>query len=149
MEKGYIIVIVFLSLLLGGCSPRVITVPEIHTEYVYKTDSFVRRDTVHKEKETIVRELTKEDSAMLAKYGIRLKENERMILFLQKELEREKNLQSEAIHDTIIKTDSIPYKVEVEKPLTWWQRQKMEFGGIVMLILSGLLIFTIIKHKLL
>lgn len=142
-----IIVVLLLSFLFTGCATRVVTVPEIHTEYVVRTDSFVKKDTVRTEKETIVREMTPEDSLMLAKYGIRLKENERMILFLQKELEREKSIQAVAVHDTILKTDSIPYKVEVEKPLTWWQRQKIEFGELAMLIMAGLLVFVLIKRK--
>ena len=151
MKKGvisfFVLAVILASLLfmVFGCSPRVVTVPEIHTEYVVRTDSFVKRDTVQREKETIVRELTKDDSLMLAKYGIQLRDNERMILLLQKELEREKSIQAEAVHDTIVKCDSIPYKVEVEKPLTWWQEKKIEFGELAMFIMAGLLLSIVLK----
>ena len=151
MKKGvisfFVLAVILASLLfmVFSCSPRVVTVPEIHTEYIVRTDSFVKRDTVQREKETIVRELTKDDSLMLAKYGIQLRDNERMILLLQKELEREKSIQAEAVHDTIVKCDSIPYKVEVEKPLTWWQEKKIEFGELAMFIMAGLLLFIVLK----
>ena len=151
MKKGvisfFVLAVILASLLfmVFSCSPLVVTVPEIHTEYVVRTDSFVKKDTVQREKETIVRELTKDDSLMLAKYGIQLRDNERMILLLQKELDREKSIQAEAVHDTIVKCDSVPYKVEVEKPLTWWQEKKIEFGELAMFIMAGLLLFIVLK----
>ena len=129
MGKGYIIVIVFLSLLLGGCSPRVITVPEIHTEYVYKTDSFCLRDSIHVRDSVFVH--SKGDTVWVERFKTIYKDRFRDVVKI----------------DTVIKTDSIPYKVEVEKPLTWWQRQKMEFGGIVMLILSALLVIAFIRRR--
>lgn len=32
----------------------------------------------------------------------------------------------------VIIRDSIPYPVEIEKELTWWQQAKMEYGGMAM-----------------
>ena len=125
------VAILVLLLLFSGCSQRVVTVPEIHTEYVYKTDSFVKRDSILVKDSVFVRE--KGDTVWIERFKT-----------LYKEIFKEK-IKS----DTVIKRDSIPYKVEVEKPLTWWQRQKIEFGGIFMLILSGLLVFKVINHKFL
>jgi hypothetical protein len=85
---------------------------------------------------------------LLAQYGIRLKDNERMLLFLQKQLEQEKSQSKEVVHDTTIVRDTIPQIVPVEKELTWWQAKKIEFGELAMLIMAGLLCFVVIKHKI-
>lgn len=143
-----IIIVVILSLLLGGCAPKVITVEKTHTEYVHSTDTVEIKDTVRTESNTIIREARPEDSLLLAQYGIRLKDNERMLLFLQKQLEQEKSQSKEVVHDTTIVRDTIPQIVPVEKELTWWQAKKIEFGELAMLIMAGLLCFVVIKHKI-
>lgn len=43
--------------------------------------------------------------------------------------------------DTVIKVDSIPYIVTVEKELSLWQQFKIDFGGLAMVAL--LLVFLI------
>ena len=143
-----IIIVVILSLLLGGCAPKVITVEKTHTEYVHSTDTVEIKDTVRTESNTIIREARPEDSLLLAQYGIRLKDNERMLLFLQKQLEQEKS--QSKVHDTLYKSkvDSIAVPYPVEKELTWWQAKKIEFGELAMLIMAGLLCFVVIKHKI-
>ena len=41
-----IIIAMILAMLLSGCSPKVIYVPEVHTEYITRTDTFIRIDSV-------------------------------------------------------------------------------------------------------
>jgi hypothetical protein len=130
-----------------GCSPKVITVEKTHTEYVNKTDTLTKHDTVYSEKNTVIREARPEDSLLLAQYGIRLNENERMLLFLQNQLERAKSESKKISHDTVFMSDSIPVPYPVEKELTWWQRQKLEFGELAMIIMVGLLCFVVIRYK--
>ena len=49
---------------------------------------------------------------------------------------------------TVIRRDSIPYTVEVERKLTLWERTKMEYGGFAMGaaaafgLVAGILIFS-------
>jgi hypothetical protein len=142
-----IIIVVILSLLLGGCSPNVVTVEKTHTEYVHNTDTLTIKDTVRSNTNTIIREARPEDSLLLAQYGIRLRDNERMLLFLQKQLEQEKSESREVVHDTTIVRDTIPQIVTVEKELSWWDRQKIALEGMLKLLAVGFLFFVFIKLK--
>lgn len=142
---AYILVIGFIVLLvhfLCGCSPKYITVPEYHYESHHTKDTIIEKDTVLKEKNTIIREA---DSAMLEGLGIRLKEGERAILVLRKEIERLTNQQREVVHDTTVRIDSIRVPYPVEKKLTRWQSLKMEAGGYILAILCILLIVFIAR----
>lgn len=137
----------FLVFFLFSCSPRVITVPEVHTEYIVKTDTFLKRDSVIREHNTVIREA---DSAMLAELGLQLSDGQRAILVLRKEIERLSSMEREVKTDTFVRCDTIPYMVEVEKPLSWWERQKQDFGGFVLFVLFCVLVyllFTKIKKQ--
>ena len=125
-----IIICLLLSFLFSGCATKVVTVPEIHTEYIVRTDSFVQRDSIHVKDSVFVH--AKGDTVLVEKFKTFYRDRWRDVVKC----------------DTVIKTDSIPYKVEVEKPLTWWQRQKIEFGELAMVIMAGLLCFVVIKSKL-
>ena len=93
------------------------------------------------------------DSAEMAKYGIRLKQAENAWLVKTKELEREIEKLTTQKTDSTAKRDSIPYPVyvpkEVPKPLSWWQRFRMNVGGVVFWLLIGAAVFGIWKivHK--
>jgi uncharacterized protein YcfL len=145
--KRYYLIFALFSLLLVGCSPNVVTVEKTHTEYVHSTDTLTIKDTVRSNTNTIIREARPEDSLLLAQYGIRLRDNERMLLFLQKQLEQEKSESREVVHDTTIVRDTIPQIVTVEKELSWWDRQKIALEGILKLLAVGFLFFVFIKLK--
>ena len=145
--KRYYLIFALFSLLLVGCSPNVVTVEKTHTEYVHNTDTLTIKDTVRSNTNTIIREARPEDSLLLAQYGIRLRDNERMLLFLQKQLEQEKSESKEVVHDTTIVRDTIPQIVTVEKELSWWDRQKIALEGILKLLAVGFLFFVFIKLK--
>jgi len=146
MKRFYLIFVLF-SLLLVGCSPNVVTVEKTHTEYVHNTDTLTIKDTVRSNTNTIIREARPEDSLLLAQYGIRLRDNERMLLFLQKQLEQEKSESREVVHDTTIVRDTIPQIVTVEKELSWLDRQKIALEGMLKLLAVGFLFFVFIKLK--
>lgn len=145
--KRYYLIFALFSLLLVGCSPNVVTVEKTHTEYVHSTDTLTIKDTVRSNTNTIIREARPEDSLLLAQYGIRLRDNERMLLFLQKQLEQEKSESREVVHDTTIVCDTIPQIVTVEKELSWWDRQKIALEGMLKLLAVGFLFFVFIKLK--
>lgn len=142
-----VILVISICLLLCGCRTQYVTVPEYHTEYVNRTDTFVLRDTLLKDREVVVREMTPADSAMLAQYGIQMQDDKRMILFLQRELQRQSTQQKETVHDTIIKTDSIRVPYPVEKSLSRWQQIKLDIGEYVLVLLALLAALVIIKRK--
>ena len=70
----YAAMILFACIMESCRSERVITVPEYHTLVAHQHDTLIQRDTVEREKRTIVRQL---DSTAMADYGIRLENAER------------------------------------------------------------------------
>lgn len=148
--------LLFVALMLEGChaSERVITVPEYHTVVAHQCDTLIQRDTIEREKRTIVREL---DSAAMAEYGVRLERAERAWLVQTDALRREVSELRQQKTDTVILHDSIPYPVEipvikeVEKPPNRWQRLSMRVGNTVLLLLvlsfSGGFLYLLLRHR--
>jgi hypothetical protein len=90
---GGIILPLIFSLLFSSCkSVQYIPVERVVTEYINRTDTVNKTDTLISEKETIIREA---DSSLIAKLGLQLKENERAILVLQRQLEKQISKESE------------------------------------------------------
>ena len=137
-----IVILIILSLLLSGCkSIQYVPVEKVRTEYINKTDTVNKIDTLISEKETIIREA---DSNLVAKLGLQLKANERAILVLQRELERQISKESEHKTDTVIKTDSVQVPYPVERKLTKWEQTKMDAGGIAIGMCIVILLVIII-----
>lgn len=117
---GFVILLMmyaFVSLLLFltvSCSPKVVTVPEMHHEYHSHMDSVLVHDSVIDRQTVIIREA---DSALLAEYGITLRQAERAWIVqnnrLQREIQKLKETRGDTIevHDTI----SVPYPVQVKE----------------------------------
>ena len=125
----FIAVSFIVVLLLSSCATKVITVPEVHTEYVVKTDSFVKKDSIYINDSVFIRE--KGDTVWVEKFKTIFKDRIRMVV------ER----------DTFMRCDTISQVIEVEKPLTWWQEKKIEFGELAMVVMVGLLVFVVLKLK--
>ena len=127
----YLVVVISLIVVLSlsSCATKVVTVPEVHTEYVYKTDSFVQRDSIWCLDSVFIRE--KGDTVWVEKFKTIFKDRIRMVV------ER----------DTFMRCDTISQVIEVEKPLTWWQEKKIEFGEIAMVGMALLLVFALLKLK--
>lgn len=122
------------------------------TTYMYHTDSVKTVDSIIVERETIVKEA---DSALLAEYGLKLKEGERTIVVLRKELERQKNIAASKTTDTVYKIVEKPVPVTkyvtVEKELTKWQKFLMWVGRIGLVgIVGGLgyICLRLLKRRL-
>ena len=144
------LITVLVVLLCCSCATKtkVITVPEVHREYLHTTDSVHHTDSIIREKETIVMQL---DSAAMSRYGIRLAQAERAWLVKTAELERELQRIAKIKTDTVLIRDSIPYPVptpvEVAKPLSWWQRFRMTLGTIAIGAIGVGVVLLIIKIK--
>ena len=132
---------VLIVLLLCGCSPKVVTVPEVHTEHHYLMDTIREKDSVIDKQTTIIRQV---DSATMAMYGIKLKAAEKAWLVqndrLQREIERLQSISKQA--DSV--KDEKPVPVPVEKKLTKWQQIKIRFTdyaivAVIILVLVYLL----------
>ena len=149
LRRGYAAsLFVCLVLLFSGCqSVKYVPVETVRIEKESKTDTVIQKDTVRTEKETIVREARPEDSLMIAKLGIRLRENERLLILLQKEMSEQKSNTYENHRDTVLKTDSVAVPYPVEKELSWWERQKIAFGEWVFVGMVVLLLLLNIRNR--
>lgn len=121
---------------------RVVTVPEVHEQHHWHTDSVIKRDSVIHDRQTTIREL---DSAAMAQYGIQLKQNEKAwmvsVAELRKEVERLESMTAD--RDTVRDSIPVPYPVEkiVPAELSWWQQARIHLANI---LLYGLVIVGII-----
>ena len=102
--------IVFLFFLCGCTTTRYVPVETVRTEYkdkirdVHTTDSIIDTRFVYVKGDTVFG------------YRDRIKWRDRFI------------------HDTasVVRTDSIPVPYPVERKLTWWERTKIDLGGMAL-----------------
>lgn len=138
-----ILFLFFALMSLTGCKTvKFVPVPEYHTLYKTKVDTVQRWDSVRDVQWMTVREV---DSTQLAALGIQIKGLKNALL-----IERNKLLQqisNEKTHkvDTVMQRDSIPVPYPVEKPLTKWQRWKMDAGGWAMGTVTVLVILFVVR----
>ena len=112
---GLALVIVLTVLwMLAGCKTRYVSVPEYHKEYINRTDTFLRSDTLFRLDSVVVR--MQGDTTVIEK----IRWQNRFVNVYKIKT------------DTIIKTDSVRVPYPVEKTLTKWQRVKMDYGGMAM-----------------
>lgn len=118
-----VIVLLVSIICLAACKTKtvVVTVPEVHTDTIqitkHQRDSIWLHDSIH------VTEKQKGDT-----------------VWLQLEKWHTKYVEKD-VHDTIYqsKVDSVPvpypYPEYIDKPLTWWQKFRINVGSIALLIL--------------
>lgn len=112
---------------LTGCrSVRYVTVPEYHTEYKTKTDSFVKRDSVW-EKDS-VRLWMKGDTVYKEHWHTKYKDR---YLYGDKK-------------DMVMETDSVRVPYTVEKKLGKWEQAKIEYFT-PLACLSGIIFVSLLR----
>lgn len=143
---GILSIMVALWFLCSCTTTRYVTVPEVHEQHHWHTDSVHKTDSVIHEKQTTIREL---DSAAMAQYGIQIRQNEKAWLVMSNELRREIERLEAMCADRDTVRDSIPkpYPVEVIKEVpaqkTWLERVMFTIG-----IISVMLLFPFVVNKL-
>lgn len=123
-----ILFLFFVLMSLTGCKTvKFVPVPEYHTLYKTKVDTVQRWDSVYFR-----------DSVYIAAKGD--------TVYLTKTHWREwfRNIYHVKT-DTIMQRDSVRVPYPVEKPLTKWQRWKMDLGGWAMGMAVAFVILVIIK----
>lgn len=147
MVVGFTVLLCVITM-LSGCKPlqKVVTVPEVHEQHHWHTDSVIKHDSVFRDRKTVIREL---DSAKMAQYGIQLKQAERAWLVETNELRREVERLSamSANRDTVRDSIPKPYPVYVEKQLTWYQNAKLKFSEIVIGIFFIIIMLVFIYRR--
>lgn len=147
---GILSIMVALWFLCSCTTTRYVTVPEVHEQHHWHTDSVHKTDSVIHEKQTTIREL---DSAAMAQYGIQIRQNEKAWLVMSNELRREIERLEAMCADRDTVRDSIPkpYPVEVIKEVP---RQKTILeravfcAGLISIMILMLIIVSKIKKFL-
>lgn len=113
-----------LLLVLSGCKTKYVSVPEYHTMYIHKTDTFAQLDSIYIKDSVFVTQ--KGDTIITTKVVYR---------------DRYHNVYKVG-RDTIIKNDSILVSYPVSRELTGYERRLMDIGkmGIVLMVLLTLAI---------
>ena len=142
-----IITCVLMAILSSCTTTKYVPVTETRTEHHWHTDTVRQRDSTHTERETIIREV---DSAAMAKYGIQMERNQRAWLVLQREMEN-RLLELEhmtAQRDTVRDSIPVPYPVVkmVEKPLSWWERLRLNISNVLLGVIALVIIFFFIRR---
>ena len=130
---GMLIAIV-VGMSLSGCSPKVIYVPEKHTEYITQTDTFIKIDSVIVRDSTII--VQKGDTMLVEKWHTQYRDRWREKIVL----------------DTIMRADtiSVPYPVEKKVPaeINGWQWFQICAGRIALCLLALISIIIIIRFNI-
>ena len=130
---SFVMFIVMIAIiLLNSCSPKVIYVPEYHTEVVTRTDSVVKIDSVHVK-----------DSVMIKQAGDTIEIDRWHTEYKDRWRER-------VVVDSFIKVDSVSVPYPVEKKLSKWQQAKVDWGGWAMLsvvVIVFLFLFFALRRR--
>ena len=140
-----IIIVVIVSLLFSSCKTQYVPVETVRTEIVNVHDTIKQTDSVKTQINTIIRESRPEDSLMLAELGIKLKDNERLLILLQRQLYEKNNQTYESHNKDSIRVDSIQVPYPVERQLTKWEKTKMNMGGTAMIVLVVVIIIILLR----
>ena len=128
------IFMVGLALMLSvvSCSPKTIYVPDVHYEYITKTDTFIKIDSVSVKDSIYVTQ--KGDTVRIERWRVEYRDRWR----------------EKIVRDTIIRTDTISVPYPVEKKLTIKERFDMylDFMGIFFIVLLVLIAgYVLVKWK--
>lgn len=109
-----------------SCKTKYVTVPEYHKEYINRTDTFLRSDTLFRLDSVVIRQ--QGDTTVIEK----IRWQNRFVNVYKIKT------------DTIMKSDSIRVPYPVEKKLSKWQQFRLDFGGWAMGVLAfGIILFFI------
>lgn len=96
-----------ISLLFGCASTKYVEVPKVHTEYVYKSDTLIKQDSIHIKDSVYVQ--MKGDTLLIEKWKTAYRDRWRV----------------EVKVDSVAVTDTLTQVVKVEKELSHWQQTKL------------------------
>lgn len=127
-----LIACVIISMLFGCKTTRYVPVESVRTEY--KDRVVMRHDTV-RDSVRVSNDVYRHDSVSVMLRGDTVY-IERWHTLLQSSSLQNRAERSKAAHDTlyVTRTDSVRVPVPVERKLTKWEKTKMDFGTVAMVI---------------
>ena len=120
------VVLLLLAMLTSCKTTRYVSVPEYHKEYINRTDTFLRSDTLFRLDSVVIRQ--QGDTTVIEK----IRWQNRFVNVYKVKT------------DTIIKTDSIRVPYPVEKKLSKWQQLRLDFGGWAMGLIVIVIFFVVV-----
>ena len=125
--KWSIAIMVFAGLVLGGCKTKYVSVPEIHTEYITRVDTTVRKDIVYLK-----------DSVYVERKGD--------TLYVNKTLYRDRYHNIYKVKkDTVVKRDSVNVTYPLEKEMSRIERLFVAMGKFFAALVIALLFVIGVK----
>ena len=124
-----LVVCVAISLLFGCASTKYVEVPKVHTEYVYKSDTLIKQDSIHIKDSVYVQ--MKGDTLLIEKWKTAYRDRWRV----------------EVKVDSVAVTDTLTKVVKVNE-LTHWQQTKISCFPWLMsffLVCVGIFLFRVWK----
>lgn len=119
-------VMLLLLAMLTSCKTKYVTVPEYHKEYINRTDTFLRSDTLYRLDSVVIRQ--QGDTTVIE----RIRWQNRFVNVYKVKT------------DTIMKSDSIRVPYPVEKKLSKWQQLRLDFGGWAMGLIVIVIFFVVV-----
>lgn len=130
MKLNIAILVILAGLVLGGCKTKYVSVPEVHTEYITRVDTTVRKDIVYLK-----------DSVYVERKGD--------TMFINKTVYRDRFQHIYKVKtDTILKRDSVNIAYPVEKGVKRSERIFIALGKVFSVLLLVLFIAVLIKRYL-
>ena len=127
MKFNIAILVILAGLVLGGCKTKYVSVPEIHTEYITRVDTTVRKDSVYLKVSVYV-------------------ERKGDTLYVNKTLYRDRYHNIYKVKtDTIVKRDSVNVAYPVEKEMTRSERLFVAMGKFFAALVIALLFVIGVK----
>lgn len=127
MKKGVISFFVLMAVLcLTACSPKVITIPEVHTEYISKTDTFISLENVFVHDSVLVQ--MKGDTIYVDRWHTKYRDRDVL----------------KVVTDTLIRHDSIPEPYPVEKDISLREKVGYGFWGFAIGFFFTLILITFV-----
>lgn len=127
MKWNIAILVILAGLTLGSCKTKYVSVPEIHTEYITRVDTTVRRDSVYLK-----------DSVYVERKGD--------TLYVNKTLYRDRYHNIYKVKtDAIVKRDSVNVAYPVEKEMSRSERLFVAMGKFFSALVIALLFVIGVK----
>ena len=130
--------------LVCACSPKELSVPEVHNFYHHDTDSVFINDSVIDHQTTLIREV---DSATMAQFGIQLERQQRAWLVQNERLMKEISMLKQSKTDTVHIRDSIPVPYPVEKKVTAKERLGYLTNDLIVILCLGGVVLLVFHRK--
>ncbi len=118
-----------IALLFSSCASKKVIVPEVHERTILQHDTIYHRDSVVSNNTTIIQQA---DSAMMARYGVRISRMDKAWLVKQDQDTRSASTvrfimrKDSIVHDSI--PQYVPKNVYVEKEEPWYEKVLVFLG---------------------